>query len=182
MLNPRFHPFPAINTERLVLREIKAEDKREVFLLRSDKRVLAFLGKEPARRMQEASEYIRMIKQSVEENLSILWAISLKETPALLIGTICFWNLQKENHRAEIGYVLHPDFWQRGIMKEALNAALRYGFEELKLHSVEARLLAANKPSAFLLESAGFVKEGHLREEMYFRGNFYDTVIYSRLR
>ena len=67
-------------------------------------------------------------------------------------------------------------------MKEALNAVLRYGFEELKLHSVEARLLAANKPSAFLLESAGFVKEGHLREEMYFRGNFYDTVIYSRLR
>lgn len=182
MLNPRFNPFPAISTERLVLREIKAEDKREIFFLRSDKRVLAFLGKEPARRMQEAAEFIRMIKQSAEDNLSILWGISLKENPELLIGTICYWNLQKENHRAEIGYVLHPDYWRKGIMKEAMGAVLKYGFDQLKLHSVEARLLAANKSSALLLESAGFAREGYLREEMYFRGNFYDTVIYSRLR
>lgn len=182
MLNPRFNPFPAITTVRLVLREVKAEDKREIFFLRSDKRVLAFLGKEPARRIQEAAEFIRMIKLSAEENQSILWGISLKENPDVLIGTICFWNLQKENHRAEIGYVLNPEYWRRGIMSEAMEAILKYGFDELKLHSVEARLLAANKQSARLLESAGFIKEGYLREELYFRGNFYDTVIYSRLR
>lgn len=182
MLNPRFFPFPVLCTGRLLLRELKNEDRREIFFLRSDKRVLAFLGKEPARRMQEAAEFIRMIKQSVEEKQSILWGIALRESPEVIIGTICFWNLQKENHRAEIGYVLHPGYWRKGIMKEALIAVLQYGFAELKLHSVEARLLAANTPSARLLEAVGFVKEGHLKEELYFRGNFYDTIIYSRLR
>ncbi|MBK8951867.1 MAG: GNAT family N-acetyltransferase [Chitinophagaceae bacterium] len=113
MLNPRFNPFPALTTERLLLREIKAEDKREIFFLRSDKRVLAFLGKEPARRMQEAAEFIRMIKQAAEKNQTVLWGITLKENPEVIIGTICLWNLQKENHRAEVGYVLHPDFWKK---------------------------------------------------------------------
>jgi RimJ/RimL family protein N-acetyltransferase len=52
----------------------------------------------------------------------------------------------------------------------------------MQLHSVEARIHATNIASAAILEATGFVKEGHLKEESHFRGHFFDTIIYSRLR
>ncbi len=67
-------------------------------------------------------------------------------------------------------------------MKEAINCVVDYGFTILKLHSIEALLSPANTASSAVLESTGFVKEGHLKESFYFRGEFGDTLIYSRLK
>ena len=111
-----------------------------------------------------------------------MWAIALKTNPSKLIGTICYWNIQKQNFRAEIGYVLHPQFWRMGIMKETINKVIEYGFNTMKLHSIEALIRADNAASAAVLESTGFVKEGYLKEEFYYRGKFMDTIIYSRLQ
>ena len=67
-------------------------------------------------------------------------------------------------------------------MKEAIFKVLDYGFSNMKLHSVEARIKAGNSPSAAVLEATGFVQEGYLKEEYYFNEKFYDSVIYSRLQ
>ncbi len=111
-----------------------------------------------------------------------MWAISLNKEPARLIGTICYWHFQKEHYRAEIGYALHTDFWRKGIMKEAILKVLDYGFNNLKLHSIEAHIDPANNGSAAILESTGFVKEAYFKESFYFRGQFLDTAIYSKLQ
>ena len=44
----------------------------------------------------------------------------MKEAPGKLIGYIGYWRMKKEHYRAEIGYALHPAFWKKGIMKEAI--------------------------------------------------------------
>ena len=111
----------------------------------------------------------------------IQWAITLKENPATLIGTIGYWRIIPEHYRAEIGYMLHPSCWGKGIMKEALNAVIKYAFEKMKLHSIEANINPDNIPSAALLESCGFIKEAFHKENYYFDGVFYDSIIYSRL-
>jgi ribosomal-protein-alanine N-acetyltransferase len=181
MLKPRFQPFPELMTDRLVLRQLNMADAPEVFFLRSDKTVLEFIGKEPAKSVKEAEAYIKMINNLAKENESILWGIALRNKPGTIIGSICFWNMQKENYRTEIGYVLHPAYWKKGIMKEAMLKALDYGFNTIKLHSVEARVAAGNEASLQLLESAGFEKEGYFKEDFYFKGRFSDTVVYSKL-
>ena len=182
MLQLNFIPFPELKTQRLYLRKIKHEDAAEIFFLRSDEVILRFLGKEPAKTIKEAEEFIIKINTSIEAGESILWGIALKDEPSLLIGTICLWNIQKKNHRAEIGYVLHPAFWRRGIMKEAIHEVIEYGFKTMGLHSMEARIHADNAASAASLESAGFVKEGYLKEDFFFQDKFTDTIIYSRLQ
>jgi ribosomal-protein-alanine N-acetyltransferase len=101
----------------------------------------------------------------------------LLNDPSIVIGTICLWNIQKEHYRAEIGYMLHPDHWRKGIMKEAINAVVDYGFAILGLHSIEALLNPENIGSSSVLESSGFVKEGHIKENFYFNGKFSDTAI-----
>ncbi len=182
MLELNFTPFPELETERLLLRRLAQHDAPELFFLRSDDEVLKYIGKEPAKNLQEAEEFIKKIDDGIQANTNILWGIALKTNPSKLIGTICYWNIQKQNYRAEIGYVLHPQFWRQGIMKETINKIIEYGFNTMNLHSIEALIRADNDGSSAVLESTGFVKEGYLKEEFFFRGNFSDTIIYSRLQ
>ena len=182
MLELNFTPFPEFETDRLVLRRLRKNDVQEIFFFRSDEILLKYIGKEPATSIREAEEFIIKIESNVNANNAIMWGIALKENPEKLIGSICYWNIQLENHRSEIGFLLHPDYWRKGIMKEAINKILEYGFGTMGLHSIEGRIHPENIASASVLESTGFIKEGFLKEDFYFRGQFLDTVIYSRLQ
>jgi [ribosomal protein S5]-alanine N-acetyltransferase len=182
MLQPVFNPFPELETERILLRRIDLNDNSDLFLLRSDEKVLEFIGKEPAKDLKEVYSFIRMIDEGIHSCSAIMWGIAIKNEPGKLIGTICLWNIQKENYRAEIGYMLRPEYWRKGIMKEVIQKVADYGFKTMKLHSIEARIHSNNTASAAILESTGFLKEGYLKEEFFFRDKFYDTIIYSRLQ
>jgi ribosomal-protein-alanine N-acetyltransferase len=89
--------------------------------------------------------------------------------------------LIKENYRAEVGYMLLPEFWKKGLAKEALLKVIEYGFDEMKLHSIEAHISPRNAASASLLGKTGFVKEAYFKEDFFFNGAFEDTAIYSLL-
>lgn len=163
------------------MRRLTVADAEELFFLRSNEKVLAHLHKEPAKNKEEVIAFINQINEFITNNESILWAIALKENPSLCIGTICLWNIRKEHSRAEIGYLLHPAWWQKGIMKEAMTPVIDYGFTVMRIHSIDAVVDAANEPSAKALQASGFVKEAHFKEDFYFKGRFYDTIVYSLL-
>ncbi|HZH36984.1 MAG TPA: GNAT family protein, partial [Flavisolibacter sp.] len=93
-----------------------------------------------------------------------------------------YWRLEKENYRAEIGYMLEPRLHGQGFMYEAIQAVLHYGFEQLGLHSVEAQIDPRNGASAALLKKAGFIQEGYFRENYFLRDRFADTAVYSLLK
>jgi RimJ/RimL family protein N-acetyltransferase len=180
MLNLKFRPFPLIKTNRLILRQIKHSDLNEIFFLRSDVRVMKYLDRPAAKTTADADEFIQKIIESELKNEGITWAITLKTDPKL-IGTIGFWRIQKDHYRAEIGYILHPDCWGKGIMQEALTEVIKYGFEVMKLHSVEANVNPGNSASIKLLEKNRFVQEAYYKENYFFNGKFVDSVIYSLL-
>ena len=89
--------------------------------------------------------------------------------------------MDKENYRAELGYLLHPSHQQKGLMQEAVVAVLLYGFSAIKLHSVEANINPANVASKKLLEKNGFVQEAYFKENFYYNGRFMDAAIYAFL-
>jgi len=181
MLQPNFTPFPALTTERLLLRKVTLDDAKEIYFLRSDKMVLTYLSKEPEASIGTTKEFINRVNGNSDTGDGILWAITLKDDPGQVIGTICYWNMQKANYRSEIGYALHPDHWRKGIMKEAIIGVIDYGFSTLGLHSIEARIGPGNIASAAVLESTGFVKEAYFKEDFFFNGKFEDTIVYSLL-
>jgi len=173
-----FDPFPLLHTERLTLRPINAQDAEEILFLRSDPEVMKYIDKAPLQSAGEALLLIEKFETLRKAGEGINWGISTGDDEKL-IGTICFWNLQPEHYRAEIGYTLHPASQGRGIMQEALNAVLSYGFRTMMLHSVEAHVNPGNAASIRLLEKNGFVREGYFRENFYWDGRFLDTGVYS---
>lgn len=182
MLHLNFSPFPELKTERLLLRKLTSADSGEMFFLRSDDRVMQYIDREKTKSVEEAESFIQKINVSVDANETIMWAIALLTEPAVLIGTICYWRMHPEHYRAEVGYVLHPGYWNRGIMKEALLAVIGYGFETMNLHSIEAHINPENIASGKVLEKTGFEREAYFKENYFYRGRFLDTAIYSLVK
>jgi [ribosomal protein S5]-alanine N-acetyltransferase len=181
MLEPNFSPFPPITTERLLLGSIQKEDAPELLLLRSSEKVMQYIDKERTETIEETEVLINRINEDVINNEGITWKISVKENPEKLIGTIGFWRIIKPHYRAEVGYMLHPVFWGKGLMKEALQAVIDFGFTAINLHSIEAHINPGNAASAGLLEKLNFVREAYFKEDYFFRGKFLDSAVYSLL-
>lgn len=181
MLEVNFSPFPELTTTRLLLRKLAVADAEQLLTLRSDEKVMKYIGKKPMENIDEANAFINLINDNVSNNSGINWAITLKEEPGKLLGVIGLWRIMKEHYRAEIGYMLRPEHWRKGITKEAILKVIDYGFKELKLHSIQGNISAINIASAKTLESTGFVREAFFKEDFFFDGKFEDTAIYSIL-
>ena len=181
MLSPVFTPFPLLHTDRLLLRQMTLSDAPRLQRLRSDEEVMRYINRPLTRTLEEAEGWINVITAALEQNSGITWCICLKEAPSAHLGSIGLWRIDKENHRAEIGYMLDPAMQGKGIMYEAIREVLAYGFRVLQLHSVEAQIDPLNVASAALLRKAGFTQEGYFRENCYYNGLFTDTVVYSIL-
>ena len=180
MLQLNFTPFPELKTYRLLLRKLRLADAPAIFFLRSDAVVLKYLSKKPASTIEEAVAFINRVNSEIDSNDAIIWAIELQENLGKAIGYICYWRVQKEHYRAEIGYGLHPQHWRKGIMKEAILKVLEYGFNDMQLHSVEGRINPDNMASSAILEATGFQREAYFKEDFYFNGKFEDTAVYSK--
>ena len=180
MVTINFSPFPNLETERLILRRVNATDIKQIFALRSNPETMKYIPRPLLKTTEDAMEHIAMINTKIETNEGINWAITLKGNPKL-IGVIGHYRIKPEHYRAEIGYMLLPEYHGKGIVSEAVKEAVNYGFSVMKLHSIEAILDPENHGSAKVLEKNGFVKEAHLKENEFFEGRFLDTVIYSIL-
>jgi ribosomal-protein-alanine N-acetyltransferase len=180
MLEFNFSPFPIIKTERLLLRRIINDDVNEVFELRSNPETMKYIPRPLVQTTEDAMEHIAMIEDKIITNVGINWGITLKDSSKLL-GIIGYYRMQPENYRAEIGYILLPEFHGKGIITEAVNKLIRYGFDNLELHSIEAVIDPENFASEKVLQKCGFVKEAHFKEAEFYNGRFLDKVIYSLL-
>ena len=180
MLELNFDLFPELTTARLVLRKMVNEDAPQLFEIRKNIDVMKYIDKQPHRTIEESNELINKIITAVENKEYIAWGLSLKTNPEL-IGTISFHRIEKEHYRAEIGYMIHPQFWRKGYTQEALKEVIQFGFKKMKLHSIEANINPNNLASASLLIKNGFIQEAYFKENYYFNGKFLDTAIYSLL-
>jgi ribosomal-protein-alanine N-acetyltransferase len=181
MLTLNFIPFPAIQTERLLLRKLEPDDKEAIFEIRSNPEIMKYLARPVAKTIADATAHLDNVLKNLQENTGIDWGLEERKS-GKLIGTIALWRITKENYRGELGYVLNEKWQQKGFMHEALTAIIDYAFVQLELHSIEANVDPLNMASAKLLEKNKFRKEAHFKENVFFEGAFLDSVIYSLVK
>jgi [ribosomal protein S5]-alanine N-acetyltransferase len=181
MLTLDFNPFPIMDSERLYFRSFHEDDVHEVFAMRSDKEVMKYIPRPLAKNISDALDHIKMVKETIEKKEGINWAITLKGQ-SQLIGIIGIYRIKNEDHRGELGYILLPEYHNKGYISEAIQTVLTYAFETIGFHSLEAIIDPANIASERVLIKNGFVKEGHIKENVFWDGQYLDTVIYSMLR
>ena len=178
MLYFNFNPFPELYSDRLKFRKLTHMDASDFYALRSNPKVLSYLDRHPEHSVKEVFSIIDNIDMDIRSNKSIFWVICLKENNKM-IGTISFWKTDPYHHRSEVGYLLMPEFWGRGYMDEALKRIIRYAWDEMKLHSIEANINPLNMASKNVLLKNGFKVEGYFHESYHFDGKFLDAEILS---
>ena len=176
-----FLPFQNLESDRLILRQITNDDVLEIFSLRSNPETMKYIPRPLAATTDDALGHIKMIQDKIETNQGINWAVTLKGNNKLL-GIVGHYRIKWEHFRSEIGYMLLPEFHGQGIITEVVKLLIDYGFNEMKMHSLEAIIDPRNTASARVLEKNNFVKEAHLIENEFHNGEFLDTAIYSLIR
>lgn len=178
MLTIKCNPQPVLETERLILRAIREEDKDDLFAIRSDADMMRYVPRPIAKTVEDVLPLIAMIQAAVVSDEGMNWVINLKGSDKL-IGLVGYVHFTKPHHRGEVGYILHSDYQNKGIMREALAVVLDYGFNVMKLHSIEAIINPANDASIKVVEKSGFIKEAHFKDYLFHNDRFVDALVYS---
>jgi [ribosomal protein S5]-alanine N-acetyltransferase len=173
--------FPELHTTRLRLIEINESHTQRYFEIMSLDKVTLYYGMESLVNIEQAKDIISSFKKGYESKRSFRWGIVNKEDNTF-IGTVGLNNVQLGNRKAEIGFEIHPDFWNSGYTSEASRAVVQYVFEELDLYRLGAITFIENAASQRLLKKLGFKEEGILRGNIFQNGISHDTYIFSLLQ
>ena len=173
--------LPRIDANRVSLRWISEVDVDAFYAIYSNPEVMRYWSTPPLADRQVAANLINKIQEDWKRRVILKWGIALR-TDDQLIGSVTLFNLDFNHRRAEIGYALGRAHWGKGYMNEALMALLKYAFEVLDLHRIEADVDPRNAASIKTLERLGFRREGYLRERWQINGEIQDAYFYGLLR
>lgn len=173
--------IPELETERLILRKVTMRDAEDMFAYTSDQDVARYVTWDTHRTMEDSKEFIRFIEQQYDNAAIAPWGIEYKEN-GRMIGTIDFVLWQPNHQMAELGYALSKGYWGRGLMSEAANELLRFGFAEMDLVRVQARCFTENIGSQRVMEKIGMTYEGMQRKGMKVKGVHWDIKTYAIIK
>ena len=179
------NPFPVLNTERLVLREFRGADAQAVFEIFSQDSVTKYLNTEIMHSLDEAAKKVSSRIDMFRNEQGIRWGITLAGQEDTVIGSCGFYLLNRHWFSCEIGYELHPRYWRRGLMTEALTAAINFGYSNrffFALNRIQALTYVESEASIGLLRKLGFQEEGIRRAYAYWKNQFHDLRCFSLLR
>jgi len=181
-LDAVFQAFPRLETERFVLRQLHASDAEPLFSVFSDEEVTRFYDDEAFTEVGQAREQIEAWARGFDAQRAVRWGIA-QRTDDTVVGTCGYYGFHTWNSRGSIGYELARPSWRQGIMTEALDAIIGFGFGEIGLNRIQAVVMPGNVGSEKLLEKLGFRREGLLREYENWGGKGYvDVTMFSLLR
>lgn len=176
-----FSTFPDLTTARLCLRRLDHNDANSLVEMLSSPEVLRFIGNPPTDTYEKAIDLIAFLNELFDKQESIEWAMTSREN-GQFVGTCGIHSWDTTNRRVDIGYQLLPSQWGKGYATEACHAVIRWSFEHLDLHRIQADITDGNIASEQVLLKCGFKFEGIWRENTWEHGRFVDIKQFGLLR
>src|SRR5699024_212055 len=161
--------LPLIETDRLTLRKLKAEDTPAIYTYGSDEEVSKYCMWDTHQSLADSKAFIDYALYGYNNKEIGLWGIVVKEDKKL-IGVIDFVSWQTEHRTAEIGYVLAQEYWSKGLMTEAVKAVIQFGFAEMDLIRIQAKCFTENTGSAKIMQRGCVTYEGTKRKASFLKG------------
>lgn len=172
--------FPCLHTERLSLRAPTMDDRDAVHTILSFPEVTRFGNLPDAPKRARSERFTSWMCGAFAKGKGCAWIIQDART-RVVIGAVRYNRFDTTTRCGEVGYELHPSYWGKGLMSEALDVVVRCGFARFALNRVEAWTLPGNAASDRVLEKTGFRHEGTLRQKGRFKNAFHDLRIFARL-
>lgn len=167
-----------LESDRLILRPINIDDKKEIFAYRSDKETNKYQGWIPET-IGDVESFIDNIAKQIDEPGTWFQFSIIEKNSEKIVGDIGLHFWDKDNRQVEIGCTLNKSFQKKGYATESLRKIIDYLFTELKKHRIIASIDPNNENSVRLVERIGFRKEAHFVESLFVNEKWVDDLIYS---
>jgi ribosomal-protein-alanine N-acetyltransferase len=180
--------FPHILTERLLLTipEPDAAPRMLAFTVENREHLTRWQPPEPDGYYREKfwRDYLTASQADFKQGRSMRLVLFERERPdGSVIGQCNFSNFIRGAFQAcFLGYKIDYRAEGRGLMHEALKAAIAYAFDDLRLHRIMANYVPTNERSGKLLRRLGFTVEGYARDYLYIDGAWRDHVLTAKIR
>jgi RimJ/RimL family protein N-acetyltransferase len=165
-----------LRTRRLLLRPLGADDAPGMYAIYSDPETMKYWSSVAIDSLEQASRMVAEDLKLQAGGSAAFWAIVLPKT-GRVIGKFTLFQIDRNNRRAEIGYVLNRQFWRKGYGSEVTAAMLELFFDEFGLHRLEADIDPDNLASIALLKKFGFRQEGVFRERWRLGSEWRDSIM-----
>jgi ribosomal-protein-alanine N-acetyltransferase len=175
-----YQAFPVVETSRLRLRELVADDAAMVFELFRDPEVTRFYDVTTMTELVQAQSLTERLRRRFHDKTGIRWAIERK-ADGTVIGTCGYPAIVAAADRGSIGYELVRRAWRNGFAREAVDAIVDFGHRTMKLRRIDALVVVGNDASAAVLRRCGFASEAVLADYGRFDGRFCDLEMFAHV-
>jgi ribosomal-protein-alanine N-acetyltransferase len=156
--------------KRVILRRPRAADEREFILLVRRSAPVYGVFAPPFKSKARFNDFLRRCRRDDHRSFMIC-----RNTDGVIVGNIGLSHIILRSLRsAFVGYFVGADHSRQGYATEAMQLVLRFAFNQLKLHRVEASIQPRNAPSLALVKRAGFTREGYSRRYLKIAGRWRD--------
>ena len=176
-----FSSLPELKTDRLILRPLRMSDARDMYAYAQDPEVSRHVLWSAHTSIFQTRTFLRSAIRQYRRGEPGSFAIVLKAS-GRMIGTVGFMWIDREYKSAEVGYSLSREYWNQGVMTEALRRVVDFGFQEMRLNRIEAQHETDNPASGRVMAHVGMRQEGILRQRLKNKGKFVDVALYAILR
>jgi ribosomal-protein-alanine N-acetyltransferase len=153
---PPYDKFPEIISDNIVLRQVQPDDIKGLV-------EISFYDARPALTVEDATEMQGKINLDYQNGSSIHWGIAHKHTNEIM-GTLGYYR-GLDKGVGELGCVLKPEFRGRGFMTTAMQLAIEFGLNDIRLTKIMAVTTKQNNAAVKLLERLNFIKTADLQED-----------------
>ena len=168
-------------TERLVLREFRDGDWSDVHEYSRDARLTYYLKWGPNAEEQTKAFVQRAIRHQTEIPRTRFEFAIAKLDSEKVIGNCRLLTMLHRHRSSELHCIIRREEWGNGYGAEAIGALLSLGFEDFRLHRIFCAVDPEDAATARVLEKCGFQREGHLREHLWIKGQWRDSLLYAIL-
>jgi RimJ/RimL family protein N-acetyltransferase len=174
--------LPDVETERLLLRQRTVEDAPDMFEYARLEVVCFPAGFPPVQSVEDEVNYLNGFykERLILGDIPSGYGITLKGENKV-IGSVDF-NKRHADDILEMGYVLHPDYWGKGIVPEAARALIELSFTLLNLYKIEIKCYDYNLQSQAVAGKLGFTQEGKRRGIKDLHGKRCSDLMYGLLK
>lgn len=175
------HPLPELETERLILRELRLSDAADVFAYASNPAIGKHTAWPPHETLADSERYLRQAEALRDDPTEALWGVYHK-ADGRIIGTCGLYDVDATHGSAAIGYVLSLDYRGQGLMPEAMQAVAAHAFRAMGLVRLQGVCRVDNMPSQRVMEKLGMRLEGVMRQYRVVKGQRIDMKMYAVLK
>ncbi|MDA2067766.1 GNAT family N-acetyltransferase [Bacillus cereus] len=173
------YEIPKLETKRLLLKKLDFHDLDDLFEVYSDLQTTTYVPREVHKNKDETRIFLENTIETAKKGKSFIWSIIFKDDQKV-IGTCGIWKLS--HNSATLGAVINPLYWGKGVIVEALEELIKFGFQELDLNRIEGRCDVRNIASERVMQKLKMTYEGTLRQSAMINGMYCDSKVYSLLK